>query len=242
MKRKIILTILLVFTLAVSGKKKPEVFSQEHYGINNSGTALTLTFQKGKEHNHPLYAIWLADENNKFIQTLYVSESIGRGIFKRVNRKTGHWMAGEIQRPAALPYWVHQRNIRNKQGTYLPTPNEPEIDAYTGATPQESFVMHLKTEKPLKGKYHIMLEVNQSWDWNEYWTNNILPNDKEYKTSCQPALVYSVNIDTEKEVSEYLMKPIGYSHPSGLDGSLTTDLSTITTALDIASRIVVKLE
>lgn len=241
MKRKIMLATLLAIAIAASGKKKPEIFTEENYGVKNTGTSLTLTFEKGKAHNHPLYAIWLADENGRFIQTLYVSESIGHGIFKRVSRKTGHWMAGEIQRPASLPYWAYQRGIKNEYGTYLPTPKQPEVDAYTGATPQTSFVMHLKTERPLNGKYKIMLELNQSWDWNELWTNDRFPEDKEYKTSSQPALVYSTDIDTAKPAVAYEMKPMGHSHYSGQDGSLTADLSSITTALDIAGKIVVKL-
>lgn len=242
MQTKILLTtLLLIIVVATSGKRKPETFTQEYYGIKNKGTSITVTFEKGKEHNHPLYAIWLTDENGKFIQTLYVSESIGRGIFKHVSRKSGRWMSGEIQRPASLPYWAHQRGIRNEQGSYLPTPKQPEVDAYTGATPQTSFIMHLITEKPLKGKYRIMLELNQSWDWNEFWTNDRFPTDKEYNTSSQPALVYSTKIDTESPVSEYEMTPVGHSHYSGQDGSLTNDLNSMSTALKIAKRIIVNL-
>jgi hypothetical protein len=150
-------------------------------------------------------------------------------------------MEGEIQRPAALPYWAHQRNVLNEFGTYNPTKNHPVIDGYTGATPIASFILHTKTGRPLKGKYKIMLELNQCWDWNEYWTNDKYPNDIEYKTSSQPALVYSVDIDTNNPKTFYVMKPVGHSHYAGADGSLTPDLSTITTALKIAKRITVIL-
>jgi hypothetical protein len=37
------------------------------------------------------------------------------------------------------------------------------------------------------------------------------------------------------------MKPIGHSHPSGKDGELDSDLSTLTTALQIADSIVVRV-
>ena len=241
MKTKIILAVLLVITTCISAKIKKTVFSEENFGVNNVGTTVTIQFEQGKEHNHPLFAIWLADENGKYIQTLYVSETIGKGVFKRVSRKTGQWLAGEIQRPAALPYWGHQRGIKNEYGNYLPTPKQPVIDAYTGATPLASFILHAKTEKPLNGKYKIMLELNQTWDWNEFWTNDMYPTEKEYRTSCQPALVYSVDIDTNNSDAEYLLKPIGHSHYSGADGSLNTDLSTITTALQIAKKIIVKI-
>ena len=241
MKAQVILIAALFVTMAISGQKKKEDFTQENYGVNNSGTAVTVQFEKGVEHNHPLFAIWLADENGNYIQTLYVSESIGKGIFHRASRKTGQWKAGEIDRPAALPYWAHQRGIKNEFGTYNPTPKQPVVDAYTGATPASSFILHVKTEKPLTGKYKIMLELNQPWDWNEFWTNDKYPNDKEYKTSSQPALVYSVDINTNNPETEYNMKPIGHSHYSGADGSLDNDLSTITTALKIAKKITVKL-
>jgi len=243
MRTKIMLAAMLISAITASAKKdKKETFQEQNYGVKNSGTAVTIQFEKGKEHNHPLFAIWLADENGKFIQTLYVSESIGYGVFDRANRKTGKWQSGEIQRPATLPYWAHQRGIVNEYGTYMPTQHQPEVDAYTGATPESSFILHAKTEKVLSGKYKIMLEVNQSWDWNEFWTNDKYPEDKEYKTSSQPALVYSANIDTNKSGVEVVMKPIGHGHYAGADGSLDTDLSTLTTALKIAKKIIVKVD
>jgi len=242
MKTRLLIAVLLVLTVTVSAKKKKEIFAESSFGVNYTGTSLTIQLEKGKEHNHPLFAIWLADENGKFIQTLYVSESIGKGLFKRVSRKTGQWLAGEIQRPAALPYWTHQRGIKNEFGTYLPTPKMPEVDAYTGATPLSSFILHTKTKTRLYGKYKVMLELNQTWDWNEFWTNDMYPAEKEYKTSCQPALVYEANIDTNSPSAEIILKPIGHSHYSGADGSLSTDLSTITTALKIAKKITVKID
>jgi hypothetical protein len=38
------------------------------------------------------------------------------------------------------------------------------------------------------------------------------------------------------------MKPVGHGHYSGIDGSLTTDLSTLTTALEIAKSITVRID
>ena len=241
MKTQVLIIVALFVTIALSGQKKKEVFSSENYGVNNAGTPLNIQFEKGAEHNHPLFAIWLADENGKFIQTLYVSQVIGKGVLYRASRKTGHWQAGEIQRPAALPYWAHQRDIKYEFGTYNPTSKQPEVDAYTGATPAASFILHVKTEKPLKGKYKVMLELNQSWDWNEYWYNDKYPGNADYKTSSQPALVYSVDIDTTNPEVEYSMKPVGHSHYAGADGSLDTNLSTLTTALKIAKKITLKL-
>jgi hypothetical protein len=243
MKTKIFLAVALMLTLSLSAKKiKKEVFNQVQYGIENTGTTILITFEKGKEYNHPLFAIWLADENGKYIQTLYVSQSIGKGVFLRGSRKTGQWMPGEIQRPASLPYWVFQRNVTNEKGGLLPTPTRPVVDAYTGATPKNSFILEVKTEKPLNGKYKVMFELNQSWDWNEFWFNAKYPNDKEYKTSSQPALVYSADIDSKNTNADIVMQAIGHSHYSGADGSLNKNISTISTAKQISKKISIRIK
>jgi hypothetical protein len=239
--RTIIFTLILLSVTIAAKKVKKETFSQEKYGIENKGTTLKIWFEKGTEHNHPLFAFWLADEKGNYIQTLYVAKSIGKGVFEHENRNNGSWLPGEIQRPAALPYWTFQRSILNERGTYLPTPSKPIADAYTGATPQNSFELTVTTEQPLNGKYKIYMEINQSWDWNEYWYNNKYPNDKEYKTSCQPALIYSANIDTESSYP-MIFKPIGHSHYAGTDGSIDTDLTTITTALKIVKKVTVQIQ
>jgi len=242
MRTKIFIALLLVSGFAIAGKKvKPEKFTVENYGKNNAGTELQIRFERGAEHNYPLFAVWLADEEGNYIQTLYVSESIGKGVFKRINKSKGRWMPGEIQRPAALPYWAHQRNEKNENGGLLPTPKNPVPDAYTGATPVTSFVLNVKTEQPLSGKYKIMMEINQTWDWNEYWYNARFPDEKEYRTSSQPALIYAADINSDTKGVEVPLKPIGHAHYAGKDGSLTTDLSTLSTALKIAKSITVKL-
>ncbi len=241
MKIKLLIATLLLSWGVTYAETTPASLTDYGYGLENSGSIITIRFQAGESHNHPLFAIWLADENGKYIQTLYVSESIGKGVLKRVSRKTGKWEVGEKQRPAALPYWAHQRGVVNEYGTCNPTPRQPIADAYTGATPPSSFTMNVRTEQPLKGKYKVMFEVNQSWDWNEWWSNNLYPDDPEYKTSSQPAVVYLAEIDTENTVPEYLMKPIGHSHYSGANGDLIAELESITTALDIARSIKVSI-
>ncbi len=236
-----IASMLLALTMGASAKKKEAPKDVYVYGVGRAGTSLTLNFEKGKEHNHPLFAVWLADEQGRFIETLYVSQTIGKGVFPRANRKKGFWQAGEIQRPAALPYWMYQRNIPNEKGTLLPTPSRPEVDGVTGATPPSSFIMTLTTGKPLKGSAMLYVEINQSWDWNDFWFNDKYPGDKDYLTSSQPALVYGVKIDVASSVKEYTLKPMGYSHYAGRDGRLNPDLSTLTTAMNIAASIKVTL-
>lgn len=232
---------MLICLVVLTSAKKAESPSVYDYGKSAGGTRISLTFQRGAAHNHPLFAVWLADENGRYLETLFVSESIAKGTFSRASREKGFWESGEIQRPAALPYWAHQRNVMNEYGTYNPTPRKPILDGVTGATPVASFVLNLRTRNVLSGSYKLFFEVNQSWDWNEFWYNNRFPGDKEYMTSSQPALVYSVDFLMPSTGKILRMKPIGHSHYSGADGSLTTDLSTLTTALKIAESITVTL-
>ena len=237
MKNAILLIILILFPVVSNAQRRKVTTDVFEYGISNQGSEISIRFDKGKEHNHPLFAIWLTDENGHYIQTLYVSESIGKGVFRRVSRRQGMWLAGEIQRPASLPVWAHQRGITNEFGTFLPTVRHPVPDAYTGATPKQNFEIIVKTERPLSGRYFVMMEVNQSWDWNDYWHNNKFPDDKEYKTSSQPSVVYSVMVDARSLEPKYLMSVIGHGHYAGKDGSITEDVSTLTTALKIAKKI-----
>lgn len=235
-KKLALLTIVALLSTYGYSQRKKDTYTVANYGEGKAGTTLTFHFEKGKRHNHPLMAIWLADEQGNYIQTLYVAESIGKGNFRRADRSTGKWQAGEIQRPATLPFWGHQRGIKNEFGNFLPTPREPVVDAHTGATPPGSFDYQLTTENKLNGIFHIYMEINQSWDWNEFWYNDKFPGDKEYMTSSQPAVVYRATIDTRSSIRQVELKPIGRSHYSGKDGKLYTDLHTLTTALEIVKN------
>jgi hypothetical protein len=123
----------------------------------------------------------------------------------------------------------------------VPTPENPVTDAVTGATPTNSFFMTVPISPLSQNKFRILFEINQTWDWNNYWTNNKFPDDQDYKTSSQPSVIYQAELEWDKPGVITDMKAIGHGHYSGKDGSLTTDLSTLTTALSIAKQIQIKL-
>jgi len=256
MKKHLNILILLVgifglFALSASvtilpqkkGDKKQAV--KKEIVITNPeglGTKLTVEFTNGESHNHPLMAIWIEDTSGNYIQSLFVARSIATGTYNYGDASEGQWTHGEIWRPAALPYWSHKRGIQANDGLYLPTPENPVPDAYSGATPKNDFKLDTKLDKKGMVVFNVLLEINQPWDWNEYWTNAKFPDDYEYKTSCQPAVIYSVAIDLNSKQTEYEMNVIGHSHYSGKDGKLYEDISTLTTALEIAEKIVVRIE
>lgn len=205
-----------------------------------AGKPISITFEKGKEFYHPLIVIWVEDENGKYIETLYASKSIATGVFRYGINEKGKWREGERRRSAALPYWGHKRGFKAPDGLYLPTPENPLPDAVTGATPTENFEIKTNVNSDLK-KFTIYMEINQTWDWNNYWHNNRFPDDDEYKTSCQPALVYAATVNVLNSNTEFELKLIGHSHPSGKTGELFLDLSGFTTALEIAKKVTVKV-
>lgn len=221
------------------GKKEPAEPEVIKTLTGQQGYEITIHFEKGKSHNYPLMAFWIEDENGNYLEDLYVAESIAKGYFGYGDVSAGHWEPGPLRRPAALPYWGHRRGVQAKDGYYIPTQKEPLPDAVTGATPNRDFVLHTRSSDRFQQKFHIFMEINQSWDWNQHWHNNKFPDDKEYKTSSQPALVYKVTVDPQNPEEQYEMTAIGHSHWSGENGELFDDLSTITTAMDIARRVTV---
>ena len=243
MKNSLLFSLLALLMLSCTNTRVPVKEAPEHLSYNPSGSGPVLKIEmiRGEGHNHPLMVIWVETPDGKFIQTLYVAESIGKGVFQHGDASRGFWMPGEIQRPAALPYWSHKRGIINKDGLYLPTPTNPVPDAYTGPTPGQSFILRTRLDEQSLTGFNVLFEINQTWDWNEYWTNNKYPDDEEYKSSCQPALVYSVSIDLDNPQESYEMKVIGRSHHSGANGDLFTDLETLTTALHIAEQITIRV-
>ena len=203
--------------------------------------SLTLTFIKGRAHNHPLMAVWIEDTAGNYLQTLYVAESIAKGVFRHGDHTTGRWMPGLLRRPAALPYWGHQRGIKAEDGLFVPHPNDPMPDALTGPTPKSHFVLKTILKPEITPPFRVLFEINQSWDWNHYWTNNKFPGDEDYMTSSQPAVVYEALLTSWELENGIPMQPIGHSHWSGKTGEIYPDLSTLSTALEIAAQISVRI-
>ena len=184
-----------------------------------------------KKKNPPQIAIWLEDMQGNYLSTVYVSHKIA----------TQDWqMAKGNRRKEALPHWCHSRAIRYEDGLYLPTKEEPIMDGISGATPHESFDVKLKTASDLK-QFIIKIEVNHSTDFNDCYPKNAQEGDAHYsggkEGSGQPAIIYRANIDLSKEATSFEATLIGHSSPDGSDGEIDTDMSGLTTALEIIKQI-----
>lgn len=218
-----------------------QTFSDVVTNTSGTGQEIEVKFYGGPSLYYPLMAIWLEDDKGEYIQTLFVPMAVARGVFKYGSNAAGKWVKAAKRSPQTLPYWSHKRGIKADDGLYMPDPENPVADAYSGATPTTSFVLKSRADRTLPPRFRVMFEVNQNWDWNEYWTNDKYPDDKNYLFNAQPAVVYESSVVLDDLQNRYVMKPVGYSHPTGATGELFPDLSTLTTALQIADSIVVRI-
>lgn len=226
---------------SVSKLAQRQTFTDVVTNSSGIGPEIGVKFYGGPSLYYPLMAVWLEDEQGGYIQTLFVPRAIATGVFRFGSNASGKWAEAAKRAPQTLPYWSHKRGIRAPDGLYMPDPENPVADAYSGATPTTSFVLTARADKPLPARFRVMFEVNQNWDWNEYWTNDRYPGDKNYLNNAQPSVVYESLVDQDNLSGSYQMKAAGHGHPTGATGELFTDLSTLTTALQIADSIVVTI-
>ncbi len=245
MKSRILVISLMVLFTAVLGCKSTEQTTAELAVYRDSlliqaSDQMTILFKKGKSYNHPTFVIWEEDTNGNYLKTLFITQAYASGIFGYRMVGDSIWLnePGESYQPAALPYWTHKKGpITDNQ--LVPTRDHPFIDAYTGETPPDDF--QFQTGASLSdGKTRLLLEVNQSWDWNTYWTNNKFPESPAYKHSAQPSLIYEAVINPVDSV--FTLRPLGHGDPRGESGKLFTDMSTLTTAKEIFESITISIK
>ncbi|MBG6129027.1 hypothetical protein IWQ47_000281 [Aquimarina sp. EL_43] len=208
---------------------------------------ISIELKKGERFQYPLFAVWVEDAKGNYIETLYISRVISSSTFDYGKKVGANWKPAIVRRPEALPYWSHKRGIKASDGLYIPLNGAPDLDAVSGATPTGNFVIQSKTDFDTLSDYKILIEVNQSYDWNEYYSKDKFPNDEIYSGSGQvgqPSLIYSSEIKSSdfNSTTHKIMNLIGHGHYSGKTGKLFTDMSNISTAKNIANRIILTIE
>lgn len=235
-----ILIVILLFIGCKTTEKTAEVLVYKDSLLIKASNQMTIHFKKGKSYNHPTFVIWEEDGDGAYLRTLFITQSYASGIFGHQMVGDSIWLnqPGDSYQPAALPYWTHKKGpiVENQ---LVPTPEHPFVDAFTGATPSDDFQFQTGL-KPSEGQTRILLEVNQSWDWNSYWINNKYPNSPAYKHSAQPSIIFAEVINQVDSV--FYLNPIGHGDPKGESGKLFPDLSTLTTAKEIFESISITLK
>lgn len=211
---------------------------------------LTVDLLAGEHYWHPQMAVWIEDGEGRYVETLFVSTATAKGIFyggrskdnfKEFDAKESS-ESDDYRRVDALPIWSHKRNVRYEDGMYAPTQDKPLPDGMTGATAIGSFVMNSSTAS--LDQFSVKLEINVAFDDNEYYSEFDFADDDVFHAGTgqlgQPSIVFSADVDMHDGQEYYLMYLIGHGHHSGQNGEIIEDLSTLTTALEIVERIMIK--
>lgn len=225
------------------------LFSCDSKTMEHKQGNITVFIEQGKEwkHDFPLFwaikkknspqmAIWIEDTCGNYISTVYVTQRIA----------TQSWiMSKGSRRQEALPHWCYSRGIQYEDGLYSPTKDKPLPDAVTGATPRGSFSVNFSQAVPLD-MFVVKVEVNHSTDFNESYPKSARKGDSNYsggkEGSGQPALVYSVLVNTASQQELFEAKLIGHSSPDGSSGNVYSDMSGITSALHIINKITISIQ
>ncbi len=238
--RTIILTIGVILVSCKINKPAEEPFVLNDTQ-NLEGIPYHIEVITGPAYHHPSFVIWTETLQGDYMQTLFVTEAYAKGVYPYGALSDTTWAnaSGEQYRPAALPYWTHKKGLIGGEAL-VPNIHHPFVDGFSGATPLSSFMVNGKV-KESSSRFKVLLEVNQTGDWNKDWIPSKFRGDRHYKTSAQPSLVYAVELDPDLKEKVYTLNPIGHGNPSGEDGQLFTDLSSLTTAKQIIHSITIRL-
>jgi hypothetical protein len=185
----------------------------------------------------PQIAIWVEDEEGRYVETLYVTHS---------EAKSDYWPVHDgqiVRRPEALPVWGHARGVKSDDGVFAPTSAAPLPDAITAASPLESayFVTPARTAL---SRFVLLVEVSNASDFNDYYGRKSFPDDPVYSGDgypAQPSAVYRGVVDTASSARFVILDLAGHGHVSGRDGKIDPDVSHMTTGLQIVDRILVEV-
>lgn len=252
-------------------EQEQQVFTLHQLRLENAkGLSFNLEFRKGSNFMWPQYAFWLETMDGKFIQPLYITQKLaGNGFANKVTKKDpgrvfteNPFTTGEDEnsifayewdpatkdnrmRPESLPVFLHALGIQSKTGQFFPEDMPPEMDAYAGATFMDNFVLGSQAMSDLPRQFKLRFEINQSFDFNEYYSSDRFPDDPIYSGdgySAQPSVIYELEIDLDNPQPVYAMRLIGHGHHSGHDGNVNPDLSLLTSAKKIVDRIIVEIK
>lgn len=247
---------------------------KEFIRADAKGDKLVIDLRKGAYFYYPQYALWLETLDGTFIQPLYVTQKLAQNNFANqvrqrnpqqvfntdiANMDEQTWqqtfasqsLSNDVtrlrSRPESLPVFLHKLASTPATTVFTETTatvDTKKIDAYAGATLLDNFLLSTQAAQPLPAQFRVRLEINQSFDFNAYYSSDRFPEDPIYSGdgyNGQPSVIYEAIINRESAQRFYPMQLIGRGHHSGGDGIIHQDLQNITRAQHIVERIIVEL-
>jgi len=150
MKKRTVSLLLLLTAASVV------VFGQSQ--APTGGVSISFRFSSLARMASNQYAIWIEDENGGFVRTVFVTDFVAR---------RGGWRF----RPQALPRWTNAAHV----GDVSPS----EIDAMSGATPDDGSYRVSWDLRDLRGKvvpsgtYRYLIEANIYWENRVLWSGTL---------------------------------------------------------------------
>ena len=180
---------------------------------------ITVSIGAGDGWKGPQFAVWLEDEQGRYLKTLYVTQKAG----------DLSWFFGPKEgRPESLPVWYHaSKRDSKKSAASENSANKKEIDAVTSATPKGGLVFKQNIDD---ASCVIKVEVNASFDYNSTWTK------KNSGVNGQPSLVYQATLPTDHK-GELALELVGSGSIDGADGDIHKNVAGIDSAKTIVKMI-----
>lgn len=231
---------------------------------------LSIELKAGAAFHWPQYAIWLETLDGEFVQPVYVTQKLAENNFaNRVSTrdKDTVFTDNPFERPGftmeqafdlvvepetradrfrseSLPVFLHQ--LAGKDNNAVSASKVSRlVDGYSGATMMGNFIYKSALAKQPSGAYKLRLEVNQSFDFNQYYSSDRFPDDAIYSGSgysAQPSVIYETEINFDEPNKLFVMELIGRGHHSGQDGEVHLDLFGMTSALQLVDRVLVEVK
>ncbi len=173
----------------------------------------------------PQFAVWLEDASKGVIRTVWVTYGTG----------SGDWGQNS---PVSLPYWISRWNIETGSNSF-PTPENPVVDAVTGATPKTVFMV--ATDVVAGSVWDYFIEVNVSGDYNDTFGARKKDGTPDKHGNGQPSIIYKGRIAASPG-RQSTPRLIGRTDQWQSVKYIITDLKPITTAKDLLSDIKVSCQ
>jgi len=159
----------------------------------------------------PQLAVWIENNQGNYISTLFATDKSVRN----------NWQSAPKEgRPETLPVWNYKRQN-----------NFEQVDIISSATPKGAVNIQIDNTSLTDGQeYNIYLEINHSFDYNDYWT------ERNSGVNGQPSLIYHANF-VAGVTDRINLFPIGHGSVDGSNGNIINDLDSLTTALTIINGV-----
>ncbi len=153
MRSTVLQFLLCCCTLALSSCSSQFADEPREAALRFSMKLDPQVYSRSQYKKPPQFAVWIESPDASLVRTVWVTQKTGKGSW-----------GGKTTRPVSLPYWVGRWNVETgSRGD--PTPENPVIDAVTGATPKEQLRASIEVRANSELVYFV--EVNVSGDYNE---------------------------------------------------------------------------